>query len=504
MLLLVDFGSQTAHLIGRRLSDLGTSVTIKPPEHAVENAKKLKPKGIILSGGPGFVHVPGSPIIEKEIFSLGIPILAICYGMQLTGHLLGGTVKPGKVKEFGPATLIVNGKTRLFDSVSAHSRVWMSHGDTVITPPPGFSFVGQTETIAGAAMTNEKKKIYCVQFHPEVEHTEHGTLIFKNFLAICGIKAKSQRMDVNAIIASIKKTVGNKKAIAAVSGGLDSTVAATLVARAIGKNLIPIHIESGLMRQGTTQNVTSYFKKLGLQPVILNKEKAFLTALKGVADPEQKRKIIGKLYIDFFESELKHLKNVGFLVQGTIYSDVIESKGTKHADTIKSHHNVGGLPANMKLQLIEPLRDLYTDQVRALAKDLGIPETFIKQQPHPGPGYAIRIVGAVNRKRLERVRQADEIVVEEMKKAKWYEKVLHSFAVATGTPSTAVRGDERGFSEVIAVRCVVSKDRMTATWAELPYDLLQRISSRIVNSVPGVSRVVYDITTKPPGTMEWE
>lgn len=504
MVLLVDFGSQTAHLIGRRLRDLGTSVTIITPEEALKKVKEVKPKGIIFSGGPASVYVKDAPLVDPRIFSSDIPILAICYGMQLTAHLLKGDVKPGKVKEFGPATLIINNKTRLFDSLSPHSRVWMSHGDTVLRPPAGFSFVGQTETIAGGAMTNETKRIYCVQFHPEVEHTEHGNLILKNFLAICNIQTQQITMDINEMIAEIKKTVGNEKVIAAVSGGLDSTVAATLVARAIGDRLIPIHIESGLMREGTTKNVTSYFKKLGLQPVIRNYEHAFLKALKGVDDPEQKRKIIGKLYINFFESELAHFKDVGFLVQGTIYSDVIESKGTKHADTIKSHHNVGGLPANMKLQLIEPLRDLYTDQVRTLAKDLGIAESFIKQQPHPGPGYAIRIVGAVTRERLERVRQADNIVIEEMKKAGMYEKVLHSFAVATGTRSTAVRGDERGFGEVIALRCVVSKDRMTATWADLPYDLLQRISSRIVNGVPGVSRVVYDITTKPPGTMEWE
>jgi len=505
MILLIDFGSQTAHLIARRLRDLGTSVTITTPDTALSQIKTVKPKGIIFSGGPASVYEKGAPTIEKEIFDLGIPILAVCYGMQLTAYVLKGDVKAGKVKEFGPATLVINGKTKLFDSLSPHSRVWMSHGDTVFTPPPGFSFVGQTETIKGAAMTNEAKNIYCVQFHPEVEHTEHGNVILKNFLAICGIQPQLPSLNLNAMIAAIKKTVGNKCAIAAVSGGLDSTVAATLVARAIGKRLIPIHIESGLMRPGTTQHVVSYFtESLSIKPIILNKEDAFLTALKGVADPEQKRKIIGKLYIDFFEEECKRISNVGFLVQGTIYSDVIESKGTKHAHTIKSHHNVGGLPATMNLQLIEPLRDLYTDQVRSLAKDLDIPESFIGEQPHPGPGYAIRIVGQVTRERLDRVRHADQIVVDEMKKAKRYSRVLHSFAVATGIRSTAVRGDGRGYGEVIAVRAVISNDRMTAAWAELPYDLLQRISSRIVNSVEGVSRVVYDITTKPPGTIEWE
>ncbi|MBI3385863.1 glutamine-hydrolyzing GMP synthase [Candidatus Gottesmanbacteria bacterium] len=506
MILLVDFGSQTAHLIGRRLRELGAEVSVVSPDKAFEKAKEFRPRGIVFSGGPASVYDQSAPTIDPKIFELGVPILAICYGMQLTAYLLGGKVKLGKVKEFGPATLTITGKTELFNSVSPHSRVWMSHGDEVIRPPQGFTFTGQTETISAGAMADNKRKIFCVQFHPEVEHTEHGNLFLKNFLVACNIKTQLKDIDTYSyeMLADIKETIGNNRAIAAVSGGLDSTVAATLVARAIGNNLVPIHIASGLMRPGTTENVISYFTKLGIKPIVLNKEKTFLTALKGITDPEQKRKIIGKLYIDFFEEQLKHVRGVGFLVQGTIYSDVIESKGTKHADTIKSHHNVGGLPKKMKLQLIEPLRELYTDQVRQLARRLRIPDHFISQQPHPGPGYAIRIVGAVSKERLDMVRAADQIVVEEMKKARWYEKVLHSFAVATGARSTAVRGDGRGFGEVIAIRCVVSKDRMTGTWAELPYDLLQRMSSRIVNGIPGVSRVVYDVTTKPPSTIEWE
>src|SRR3989344_2723808 len=495
MVVLVDFGSQAAHLIARRLRDMGVVVEIVPPEKAMTNT----PKGIIFSGGPASVYSPGAPTVDKKIFDMGIPILAICYGMQLTAHLLHGDVKPGKIKEFGPATFLINGKTRLFDSLSPRSRVWMSHGDSVVAPPPGFSFVAQTESIRAAAMTNEVKKIYCVQFHPEVEHTEHGNIILKNFLAICGIKTQTKHIDTKEMIQNIKKTVRNSYAIAAVSGGLDSTVDATLVEKAIGKRLIHIHIESGLMREGTTKKVMTFFTNA----VILHKEKEFLAALKGITDPEHKRKIIGKLYVDFFEEEVKRFKKVKFLVQGTIYSDVIESKGTKHAATIKSHHNVGGLPEKMKLQLIEPLRYLYTDQVRLLAKDLKIPESFIKEQPHPGPGFAIRIIGEVTKERLEKVRAADNIVVEEMKKSLLYETLLHSFAVATGIRSTAVRGDGRGYGEVIAIRAVVSRDRMTATWAELPYDLLQKMASRIVDEVPNVSRVVYDITTKPPGTIEW-
>lgn len=505
MIIVVDFGSQTTHLISRRVADFGIQVKIIEPDVALEVITAVKPAGIIFSGGPASVYERHAPTVSKTIYTLGIPILGICYGQQLTAHLLGGKVKPGKTKEFGPAALVIDGNTRLFSSLSTRSRVWMSHGDVVASPPLGFSFVGNTETVAAAAMTHEKRRIYCVQFHPEVEHTEHGALIFKNFLDICGLSAKQQSVDIEAMIKTIKKTVGSKKAIAAVSGGLDSTVSATLVARAIGKQLIPVHIENGLMRKGTTQTVVSYFRnKLGINPIVLSKEKEFLKVLKGKTDPEEKRKAIGKLYIELFEKELKNHTHVEFLVQGTIYSDVIESKGTRYAANIKSHHNIGGLPKRMKLILVEPIRELYTDQVRSLAKRLRIPRQFISQQPHPGPGYAIRIIGEVTKERLVRVCLADAIIVEEVNMTGWYEKLLHSFAVATGIQSTAVKGDGRGLGEVIAVRAVVSRDRMTADWAKLPDSLLQKISSRIVNEVPGVSRVVYDITTKPPATMEWE
>jgi GMP synthase (glutamine-hydrolysing) len=381
----------------------------------------------------------------------------------------------------------------------------MSHGDTVVKPPEGFVLVAHSETIRSAAMKNDIKKIYGVQFHPEVEHTEHGELILKNFLEkVCGIKTKKILFQHSDILKTIRTKIGTKNAIAAVSGGLDSTVAATIVAKAIGKKLVPVHVDSGLMRKGTTEQVVKYFKKIGTKPVVLYKKREFLEALKGVNDPEQKRKIIGELYIDLFNDECKKHKNVGFLVQGTIYSDVIESKGSKYSVNIKSHHNVGGLPKNMKLKLIEPIRNLYTDQVRGLARKMKIPNEFIIQQPHPGPGYAIRVVGELTKERLERIQKADQIVVDEMKKAGWYKKVLHSFAVLTGTFSTSVKGDGRVYGEVVALRIVTSADRMTADWARLPYDLLQKMVSRITNEVTGVSRVVYDITTKPPATMEWE
>jgi GMP synthase (glutamine-hydrolysing) len=505
MILIVDFGSQTAHLIGRRIRDVGVPITIVPPEEALTKIVALHPSGIIFSGGPASVYARQAPTIDKKVFSLGVPILGICYGQQLTAYLLGGRVKQGNKKEFGPATLTISGKTKLFSGVSVRSLVWMSHGDKVKTPPPGFRFVAKTESITAAAMVNEKKHIYCIQFHPEVEHTQCGMQILKNFLWLCKVKQSKRYIHADTYIKSVKNQIGSFRAIAAVSGGLDSTVAATIVARAIGKRLIPVHIESGLMRAGTTRRVISYFRQnLHVSPVIIDAKKKFLKTLAGVTDPEQKRKLIGKLYIDLFDGVVKKYTGVKFLVQGTIYSDVIESHGTKHSDTIKSHHNVGGLPLTMKLTLIEPIRTLYTDQVRALAKLMKIPTDFIAEQPHPGPGYAIRIVGEVTQTRLDMVTAADNIIIEEMKRSGWYRKLLHSFAILTGTRSTAVKGDGREFGEVVALRTIESRDRMTADYAKLPYTLLQTISSRIVNEVPNVSRVVYDITTKPPATMEWE
>lgn len=512
MIYVIDFGSQTAHLIARRVRELGLSAKIISPENALAEIEKSldsaqdRPQGIILSGGPASVYEKNAPSIDKKVFKLNIPILGICYGQQLTAYLLGGDVKLGKIREDGPATLKINISSPLFTAVSQHCQIWMSHGDEVLSPPPGFSFIGESQTIKGAAMANEAKKIYGVQFHPEVEHTEHGTLILRNFIEhICKLKTKKQVLDIATIVKDIKKTVGDKGIIAAVSGGLDSTVAAALVARAVGKHFIPIHIESGLMREGTAEQVFDFFtNNLGVKPVIFSKQEEFLKVLEGKTDPEEKRKAIGKLYIDLFDEEVKRHKNIQFLVQGTIYSDVIESKGTAHAATIKSHHNVGGLPENLHLTLLEPIREYYTDQVREIAKRLDIPKHIIMQQPHPGPGYSIRILGEVTKERLLVMRKADTIVIEEMKKAGWYEKVLHSFPVLTGAKSTSVKGDGRMYGEVVALRVLTSKDRMTADWAKLPYDLLQRITSRITNEIPQVSRVVYDITTKPPATMEWE
>lgn len=513
MILIVDFGSQTAHLIGRRLRQLGVTVEYLSPEEVsmlFEQGKGFTPhipmvRGIILSGGPSSVYEEGAPTISKQIFSLGIPVLGICYGWQLMAKLLGGTVKNTK-KEYGPQTLTVSSKMSCFLFPKKKFSVIMSHGDTVMTLPRGFSQIGQTASVRYALAAHEKRKLFGVHFHPEAEHTQYGGDILRQFACdLCGEKLNPLILNPAAIINKIKNSVGNQKVICAVSGGVDSTVAAFLIGKAIGRNLIPVYVESGLMRPDTGKRVRYIFTKLiKADLVVIQATNRFMKALKGVTDPEIKRKAIGKLYIDIFQEVAAKHKDIAFLAQGTIYSDVIESKGSKHASHIKSHHNVGGLPQNMKFKLLEPNREYYKDEVREIGRRAGLPEDVIMQQPMPGPGHAINIMGEVTQKRLAQVRQADQIVVEEIQKAGLYPKVFECFAVMTGAYSTAVKGDGRAFAEVVAVRSINTHDLMTVEWSKIPYEVLQSISSRIVNEVPEVSRVVYDITTKPPATVRWE
>ena len=502
MILIIDFGSQTTHLIGRRLKEFGVPISIVQPQQSLSEIKKTKPAGLILSGGPSSVYEKGAPSIDEKIFTLGIPILGICYGMMLMPKLLGGKVIPGR-KEYGPASLnIAIAQSPISTGLPNTCTVWMSHGDEVTAIPPGFVTVGSTDYVPYAFVQNAKDHIYGVQFHPEVEHTQGGDLILKNFINICNITTQKQEIDINAIIQDIKEKVGNDYVIGAVSGGVDSTVAGVLTAKAIGKQFIPVFVDNGLMRPGTPEDVKKIFLAQNIEPAIIDVAGEMLAKLKGLTDPEKKRKTIGGYYIRMFEAEMDILltKNipVKFLMQGTIYSDVIESKGTQNAAKIKSHHNVGGLPKDMKLELLEPLRYFYKDEVRRIGKLLDLPDEFVHKQVFPGPGYAVRIRGEVTPERLAKEKQADTIVLEEIKKAGWLPKVYMSYPIMTGASSTAVKGDGRFFGEVIALRVIESLDVMTAAWSHLPYELLQKISSRIVNEVPAISRVVYDITTKPP------
>jgi GMP synthase (glutamine-hydrolysing) len=507
MIIIIDFGSQTTHLIGRRIKELGVESKIIEPDDALKAAQKEKPAGIILSGGPASVYEENAPKVGKEIFEFGIPVLGICYGEQLMAHVLDGDVKPGEVKEYGPAQIKVQKVSEILSDTAEEFSVWMSHGDEVQKPPEGFEITATTSTIPAAAMENKEKKLFAIQFHPEVVHTQFGEQILKNFLKLCGLNPHRKEIDqefVSSLIEDIKGSIGSEKAICALSGGVDSSVASLLVHKAIGQNLTSIYIDSGLMRDGETEKLREVFQEHYQMNVdIVDAKKEFLDALKGVTDPEEKRKAIGKTFIEVFEKEAKKL-GAKFLVQGTIYPDVIESKGTKHSEKIKSHHNVGGLPEDMNLILIEPLRQFYKDEVRKIGRILELPDSITQRQPFPGPGLAVRIVGEVIERKLEILRRADKIVTEEIEKAGLAKDLWQYFAVFTGIWTTGVRGDAKVYGETIAVRAIDAKDAMSASWAKIPYEVLDKISVRIVNEIKEVNRVVYDISNKPPATMEWE
>ncbi len=508
-IIIIDFGSQYTMLIARRIRECHVYCEIVPYNTPLEKIASLKPRGFILSGGPSSVYASNAPLPSENIYEQHIPVMGICYGMQVITHQLGGQVLPGELNEYGQSMLDISDTTNpLFTGLPNTLPVWMSHGDHVIDMPPGFKALAQTENSPIAVMGNNKH-IYGLQFHPEVAHTPHGKEIFENFVyKICACKGNwtPARFKTESI-AKIKKQVGNEKVICALSGGVDSAVTATLIHLAIGDNLTCFFINNGLLRREEAERILDTFKRnLKLNIVYVDASERFLQQLSGVTDPETKRKLIGVEFINVFEEEATKLGQIAFLAQGTLYPDVIESTTveTKAAVTIKSHHNVGGLPSNMRLRLVEPLRYLFKDEVRELGLALGMPEDLLWRQPFPGPGLAIRIIGEVTKEKLEILRGADWIVMDEIKKAKLYRQLWQSFAVLTDVKSVGVMGDYRTYGYLIAIRAVKSNDAMTADWARLPYDLMARISDRIVNEVPNINRVVYDITSKPPATIEWE
>ncbi len=508
MILIIDFGSQTTHLIGRRIRELGVPSEIVIPKNALSNVLRLKPKGIILSGGPASTYGENALLVDKKIFELGIPVLGICYGLEVMGQMLGGKVAPGKKKEYGSTNFTLLKDNSLFANWENNKKtftVWMSHFDQVVKPPIGSTIAGSTPDVPVAAFADEKNKQYGIMFHPEVHHTEYGNQILSNFIInICGEVQQKRKINTSQLIEKIKSEIGDQKAVCALSGGIDSAVAAVLTHKATGERLTCLYVDTGLMRLGETEQILETFKKhFKLKLQIIHAEKIFLAALRKVVDPEEKRKIIGETFIRVFEREAKKL-GAKYLVQGTIYPDVIESKGTEHAHKIKTHHNVGGLPEKHGFKIVEPLRSFYKDEVREIARELNFPKEIIHRHVFPGPGLAVRIIGEVTKKKLDILRKADAIVVQELKKSGLYNGIWMGFAVLAGIKTTGVAGDERKYGETIALRIIESKDTMTADWVRLPYDLLAKISSRIVTEVYEVVRVVYDITTKPPATMEWE
>lgn len=505
-ILVLDFGSQYTQLIARRIREQNVFCEIYPYDHPIS----LYPhnlKGIILSGGPASVLDHNSPTCSKQVFELGLPILGICYGLQLTAHYLGGKVIRSKNREYGPATFKPTAESTLFKSAPKSSQVWMSHGDTVVQLPPGFKRIGRTESIEFAAIENTNKKIYGVQFHPEVVHTKAGKMILRNFLfKICGCKKEWTTQNfITSSVASIRNSVGNGKVICALSGGVDSSVCAALVGKAIGPNLCCVFVDNGLLRKGEPQEVKEVFRNFNLNFVALDARPEFLNALTGVTDPEEKRKIIGRVFIEVFQREAQKIGKVEYLAQGTLYPDLIESRSYKGPSaTIKSHHNVGGLPEGMSLKLIEPLKELFKDEVRRLGEELGLSKELIGRHPFPGPGLAVRVLGEVTQERLDLLREADEIFIRHLKESGWYHKVWQAFCVLLPVQSVGVMGDERTYENVLALRAVTSLDGMTADWARLPQDFLAQVSNEIINKVRGINRVVYDISSKPPATIEWE
>lgn len=507
-ILIFDFGSQYGQLIARRVREQNVFCQIVRHDLSAARVRELKPSGIIFSGGPSSVYAPGAPRCDPGIFELGIPILGICYGLQLACHLLGGKVSPAKSREYGRAYIRMKEAGGLFAEVPNETVVWMSHGDQIETSGM-FEAIASTDTCPVAAARHLTKPIYGLQFHPEVSHTPQGVKILQNFLYdICGCKGTWRLQSfIDQTVDELRTRIGDKRVICGLSGGVDSSVCAALLLKAIGPQVACIFVDNGLLRQGEADAVRHTFRdhfKADLH--VSNARKQFLDALKGVTDPQQKRKIIGHVFIDVFREEAKSIENAKFLAQGTLYPDVIESGAAKDgpAATIKTHHNVGGLPEELGFDLVEPLKDLFKDEVRRLGAELGLPEQLVWRHPFPGPGLAVRCIGDVDESKLEVLRQADAILLEELMEAGWYRQTAQAFAVLLPVRSVGVMGDERTYDNTIALRAVQTEDYMTADWSHLPYDLLARISTRIINQVKGVNRVVYDISSKPPATIEWE
>jgi GMP synthase (glutamine-hydrolysing) len=504
--LVVDFGAQYAQLIARRVREAHVYSEIVPHEMPVEEMLAKRPAGIIFSGGPASVHVEGAPSIDPGVYGTGVPVLGICYGAQLVALQLGGEVARTGKGEYGRTALEVTSTSRLFQELPKQQHVWMSHFDSIVAAPPGFKVTARTGEVPVAALEDPERAVYGVQFHPEVVHTERGQEVLKHFLYdVCGCRPTwTMASIIEQSVEAIRAQVGDEQVICGLSGGVDSAVAAALVHKAVGDQLTCVFVDTGMMRAGEADQVEETFRRqFNIHLVHAKAADRFLEQLDDIQDPERKRKIIGETFIRVFEEVASDFEDARFLVQGTLYPDIIES-GTKDAAKIKSHHNVGGLPDDMQFELVEPLRNLFKDEVRAVGEQLGLPEEIVWRQPFPGPGLAVRIIGTVTAERLEILRAADAIVTEEIKRAGLYRELWQSFAVLPAVRTVGVMGDERTYAYPIVIRAVTSDDAMTADWARLPYEVLERLSSRIINEVPGVNRVAFDVTSKPPGTIEWE
>jgi len=509
MILIIDFGSQFNQLIARRVRELKVYCQIEPPTISIESIRALQPEGIILSGGPASIYEKGSPRMDKDVFSLGIPVLGICYGMQFMVQALDGEVQRAAKREYGFAVLKIRRSSGLFKNIGEETQTWMSHGDAITRVPEGFEVSAVTENTPVAAFEDQRRQLFGLQFHPEVHHTPQGKTMLRNFLFdVCRCKPSwTMSSFAKTIVTEIRQQVGPHKIILGLSGGVDSSVTALLLHQAVGHRLTCIFVDNGLLRKDEAAQLKKRLKEhLRINIKFVNARKQFLEALKNVTDPEKKRKRIGRVFVAVFEAEAKKIKDAAFLGQGTLYPDVIESVSAFGGPTavIKSHHNVGGLPKKMKLNLVEPLKFLFKDEVRRLGKTIGLPEDLVWRQPFPGPGLAIRVIGAVTPRRLAVLREVDAVLLDEIRKSGYYRRLWQSFAVLLPIKSVGIMGDSRTYENIVAIRAVTSKDAMTADWARLPHSLLGLISNRIINEVRGVNRVVYDISSKPPSTIEWE